>query len=806
MHDNPQYDEYKERLTNFSHEFDPGLFMLIVRKSAGYVFAMLFIAVLSAFLYLRYTPEVYEATTVMQLGEDDSGGKILNVNRMGVEQSSLEAKVELLRSKLLVKRTLERMNLEVSYYAKGRILTNEHYVISPYRVEVIEVFDESVMNAPIFVEFFEEGRFTITYFSGQYEGFTNGAPVTTPEFSFKLTVHNPEMMAGWKGDTELFFKLNTLSKLIPRFSGGLDIRVLNNTAKTIELSFKDNNPFLARDFIATLADEFLRFDLEKRQRSDENILAFIDAQIDTVYERLRGSEGLLNEYKQSNKITDLSNLSSVYLDRLTDLENKIIQLELEERMLSDVGKFTSLETEAIALNNLVPLVAGSVYESALAGQLSNLELLLAEREQQLFKVTPNNVSIRTIEYQIGIQKEVVLETISALLSKVIQRKDDLYAKLSEIEAVYYGLPTKELEFARLERIFTINEKYYTLLLEKRIEYRISKEGFVSQNQILEEARLPTLPVSPKEKAIVVSFVIAGFLLSFVFISVRYLLNNSITTLNEVVRLSNASISTLGVVPKYKENIPTSMLLVDKSPKSVMAESFRTIRTNLQFIDNSEGSKVVAITSTISGEGKTFIALNLAGIIAFSGKKVIVLDLDMRRPRIHKGMGVANDRGMSTLLINKAKLEDCILPTSLPTLHFIPAGPIPPNPSELILSGRMAELLTRLKEDYDLIVIDTPPVGLVTDGISIIAKADYPLYVFRADYSKKRFVQNVDRLMNENRISRLSVVLNGVDLERNKYSYSYGYGYGYGYSYQYGSNGYYDDRPAKKGWLKQLFQR
>ena len=802
MQENPEYDEYKERLTNFSHEFDPGLFVLILRKSVGYLIGVLFLCIGLAFLYLRYTPEVYEATAILQLAEDNSGGKILEVKQLNVE-SSIDAKVEQLRSKLLIKRTLERMRLDVSYFAEGRILTNEHYTVSPYRIELLEVIDESVYNEPVFIRFSDDMRFSLSLRGKTYEQLEPGKALATPWFTFRLSVLNESMLLALQTDNSLFFRLNTVNQLSPRFANALDVRVLNSTAKTIEIAFKDNNPFLARDFVATLADEFIRFDLEKRQRSDENILNFIDAQIDSVYTKLRSSESLLNEYKQVNKISDLSNLSAVYLDRLTEIESRVIELELEERLLADVKSLASMDAEAISLNNLVPLVAGSAYEGALAGQLSNLEELLLDREEQLFRITPDNVTIRTLEYQIGIQKALIVETIASLLDKVKQRKQELIEKLTQLESVYYGLPTKELEYARLERIFAINEKYYTLLLEKRIEYRISKEGFVSQNQILEDARLPSGPVSPKSKRVIVTFVIAGILLNFVFISIRYLLNNSITSLNEIVRLSNASISTVGVVPKYKENIPTSMLLVDRSPKSVMAESFRSIRTNLQFIDNTEGPKTIAITSTISGEGKTFIALNLAGILAFSGKKVIVLDLDMRRPRIHKGMGVENDRGMSTLLINNAQLNDCVLSTSLPTLQFIPAGPIPPNPSELILSERMNTLLEELKKSYDYIVIDTPPVGLVTDGISIIARADYPLYVFRAEYSKKRFVQNVDRLMNENRISRLSVVLNGVDLDRNKYSYSYGYGYGYGYSYQYGSNGYYDDKPAPKSFLQRL---
>jgi len=281
----------------------------------------------------------------------------------------------------------------------------------------------------------------------------------------------------------------------------------------------------------------------------------------------------------------------------------------------------------------------------------------------------------------------------------------------------------------------------------------------------------------------------GVLVSLIIIVIKYLFHNNITSLHDISKQSNASIGILGMVPKYKKEIPISQLLVDKSPKSLIAESFRTIRTNLQFVDNSPGSKTIAVTSTISGEGKTFVVINLAGIISFSNKKVIVLDLDMRKPKIHLGFGVDNIRGMSTLLIGKDKISDCIQHSNLSSLDFITAGPIPPNPSELIIGGMMDELLEQLKQIYDIILIDTPPVGLVTDGISIIQKADYPIYVFRADFSKKQFVQNVDRLINEHKFNRVSVVLNGVDIDRNKYGYDYGYGYGYGYSYGYGYGGY-----------------
>jgi capsular exopolysaccharide synthesis family protein len=274
-------------------------------------------------------------------------------------------------------------------------------------------------------------------------------------------------------------------------------------------------------------------------------------------------------------------------------------------------------------------------------------------------------------------------------------------------------------------------------------------------------------------------------------------------MNEIFK--HLSVPMLGIVPNYRDTIPISQLLVDKKPKSIIAESLRSIRSNLEFLSTSDGPKVLAITSTISGEGKTFVALNLAGIIAFSEKKVIILDLDMRKPKIHVGFGVPNDKGMSTILINRNTIEDCIFKSSLNNLDFITAGPVPPNPSELIISAKMLDVIAELKKKYDLIVIDNPPIGLVTDGIRIIKMADYPVYVFRENFSKRNFVQNVKKLINDNNINNLSIIVNSVDIKRSGYGYSGVYDYDYGYGYGYGFGYYDEDIRRDKFNLKEFFK-
>ncbi|MFN8777202.1 MAG: GumC family protein [Flavobacteriales bacterium] len=794
--------KYRDRLSNVSNEFDAGLFLYIVRKSLVWVAACIAVAVVMAYVSLRYTPLVYKSSVIIQLAESDQVNKILNVESP-VEESQVEAKLEQLRSKLLISRTIQQLPIRVSYFARGQVLTNEHYTFSPYKIELIEVSDPGIHDIPITIRFDSPDQFSVSYSGFSQSGMRTGERFSTPDFTILVTVDNPtELMKNEEG-YDLFFRINSLASLTNRFYQDLDVRVLNNTAKTIQISYRDNNPYLARDFVRAHANEFIAYDLEKRRKSDDNVLDFLNSQIDTVFSQLRESEVRLNSYKQQNRITNLDDVGATYLERLNNFEAQEVQLQLDEGLLDQVERIARRNATDTEVFNIIPLIAGSPYEGSLSRLLDKLYNLLSDRQEALLSVTAESERVKSLNYQIDVQKTIILQSVSALRDQIRKRRSDVQQKIGDVEATYYRIPQKELEFARLQRLFSINEKYYTLLLEKAIEYRISKEGFVSNNQILEEARVPSEPIAPRRRMVWASYLLGALILGFLIVAIRYLLHNQITSLHEVVRISDASLSTLGIVPRYREDIPVSMLIVDRNPRSLIAEAFRAIRTNLQFISNAPGPKVVAITSTISGEGKTFVALNLAGIIAFSGKRVVVCDLDMRRPKIHRGLDSQNSVGMSTLLIGKSSLDEVIGKSPLEHLDFITSGPIPPNPSELIMSEQMVAILNELRKRYDVIILDTPPVGLVADAIPLLQQSDYPIYVFRSDYSRRPFIQVADKLVNENHIP-VSVILNGVDLERARYSrrYSYGYGYGYGYA---SASGYYDESSVmnKRGWLKRL---
>ena len=798
---NENFARYKERITNFSSEFELGLFLYILRKSVIWILLILFLSFIGALIYLRYTVPMYESNLVLQISSQNTAGKVLNVEDI-YEQDDISAHIELLRSKFLLNRAIQSLPLDVSYHNKGQFLTYELYTSSPFRVQY-EIRDSSMLNREFYVSFLEGDKVEVTHYLEGEEKVVDGR-LTSPmdlgkvvlEFSI-LDRKRIEQLQSEFQKHQFIFSINSSDHLTHLYADRLEIELLNSSAKTISIHFVDENPQKAADLVTALAHEFDEYDLEKKKKSAVKVLGFIDGQLDQIKKRMRASEMSIKSFRNENKIPNVDEFSSSYLKDLKELDKKIIDVELELDVLDEVERSIHDNEAEMDVYNLLPIISGSEFEMSLSKQINTLHELLLEKEKILYEVTPDNETIKSLEYQINIQKKLLMKSITEVRGGLMVKRDNLEGKIREIESKFYNVPEKELEFAHLNRLYSSDEKFFTLLLEKRTEYSISEAGFVPQNVILEKAEKPTKPVSPKRNLTILAFLLGGASVGLIYLVIKYLVHNDITSLNEITKHTHASIGILGIIPRYKKDIPLSQLIVDENPKSLIAEAFRTIRSNLQFISTEEGSKVMAITSTISGEGKTFIAINLGGIIAFSGKKVIILDLDMRRPKIHSGFGVKNEKGMSTLLIAKDEIDNCIHNSKLENLDFITAGPIPPNPSELIINGKIEEIVDDLKKKYDVIIIDNPPVGLVTDGISIIQNADYPIYIFRAEYSKKNFIQNVDRLFNEFRLNRLSIVLNGVDINKRTYGYNYGYGYGYGYAYTSSYGAYYDEQHQNK---------
>jgi capsular exopolysaccharide synthesis family protein len=805
-------DPSVKKISTINDELDIKLFLYIAKKNILFPVIFVLIAIAGAWLYLRYTPPVYQTSAILQLGAQSEATLILPTP--GIYEDDLAKQIELLRSTTFLQRALSRLPLEVSYYSKGHVLNYEQYRNTPFTVD-ISIKDSSLYGVPVYLDFESPDNIILSYNNkGQQRRFEMGenSRASLPEMDITIQIHNFNTIREQQSlfsRNSFFFVLNNPENFASAYSRDIKINVLNSAAKTIQISYQGTNAQKASDIVNSIAEEFSIYDLEKKAESANNILEFIDQRLDILFDQLSESEIELENFKKEHGIDEVTLTPLPTLQgRIADFENQIVMLEMEKSVFTEIETTLLNEDQDVDVYRLIAILSGSEFRGNISEMLLTLQEQLLERERLLYEVTPESRQIESLNYQIDIQKRILVESINTLLSNLNSRIDDLSAKIESYESYIFNQTGQYslIEYSMLQRVYSINERFYNQLVEKKAEYSISRAGYVSQSVILEKSRTPGRPISPIPGSIYASSLLAAIFLGLGVFLLKYLFYNEIPSLHDLVKYTHAPV--IGVIPKYKNEIPSNQLLVLKKPKSLIAEALRAIRTNLQFIDNEPGSKLVAVTSTISGEGKTFFAMNLAGILAFSDKKVIVIDFDMRKPKIHKGFNVDNVKGVSTILSNIDAIDDCIQPSRVKNLDFITAGPVPPNPSELILTQKMDEMMEYLKTRYDYVIADNPPVGIVTDGMKSILMSDYPIYVLKANYSKRVFIQNINRMISENHVGKLSVVLNAVDKEYSSYGYDKGFSYGYYYGGYGAGHGYYDDQHAmeRKGIWQRLISR
>lgn len=770
-----------------NNDFDPRLLLLIARRSIVIIICFFLLALGGSFLYLRYTPNIYQSQTIVKLGQKDNGNKILNIGRDFLEQdnaSLIAGSIELIRSDVILQRAITRLPFRISYFNKGAVLSNELYKRSPFSVDVA-LRDSSLIGLPVFVKFENE---LVQLFDEKKNPISAkvlpGKWISTSHGLIRVSITDEESirenMAHIRQEN-FYFVINNTASMANLIAPKLTVSLLNEQAMTIMIQVKDNDANKAADIANAIAEEFNKYDLEKKGEGAEQTLAYINDQLKIVGDQLRNSELLLQDFKANNKTLNPEGEVKLATSRFGELQEERVKIQLQENVLDKLSKNIAENKEP---ENFFFLM-GENNNPLISSLISSIQKLEDEKEQVLLQATAQSSTVKFLNSKIESRRKQLVQAIALSKKNLEDRNEEINKVLSKYNQDIRNMPSKESEYNRIERLFTIHESFYSSLLQKKAEFQIVKAGLVSENTVLQRARVSDSPLGPNRSlAYLYGLVVAAFV-SLLLIAIRYLLHNVVLSVDDIKPYTSAPI--VGVIPKYKEDIPVSELIVDKSPKSLITEAFRTVRTNLQFISNTPGVKIIGITSTISGEGKTFVSINLAGIMAFSGKRVIILDLDMRKPKIHIGFNVENTKGISTILIGKDTVDECVYRSGLENLDFITAGPVPPNPSELIIGQRMTELIDYLKTKYDVIMIDTPPVGIVTDGIPIMQKVDYPLYIMRSGFSKKFLIGNINRLVHENHIRNLSVILNSQESARGGYGYGgyggfggYGYGYGYGY--------------------------
>ncbi len=749
------------RPTSASDNIDFDKLKIVVRNN-WYWIVLIFLTINAvAALYIRYTKNLYESESVLKL-DIKKDARDLGITSIAEDQNlnHLSGEIEIIRSKLFLNRVLDEVNFEARFFSVGRLLHEELYR----------------SNAPA----------TITYYSQHHSLYNSriGFRETSPQ-SFELSIDDQEKVKGsynrlvtirdldlilvrndaFRSGDEIgyFLMIRSRDVLLNDLSRSLTAEPLNFNANTVRVSFRDYNPFQAQYVLSKIDTIYLRYSNEQKNQANKQKIEWIGRELSNIEKKMEDFEDYFENFTLTNKTHNLDE----------DLRRTI---EAMNQIDSQRYEYTRRIKEVDVL--IANLRSGERFSPALRHQLPERinqqidALYELEKEQERLKLSYKEV---TFAYR---QKE---QDILALRTRTLQQLGDLRKGWEEeqttlnqhktaLENQFSSLPDKSTELSKNQRFYKLYEEFYLTLMQSKSEFEIAQAGSTPDFKILSPASLPLTPISPNNVMIIGIGLVASMVIIFFYVSISYLLNNRITGLYELERLPSTPV--LGAVPMSTHLNGSSFHTVEH-PKSMLSESIRTLRTNLDFFNVTSTRKIIAISSTISGEGKSFIAMNLGCVMALSEKKVILIDLDMRKSKGSTPFKPTDDtKGISTVLIGKSTWQESVASTAVENLDYLPSGPHPPNPSELLLHTQFTKLLNELKKQYDVIILDTPPVGLVTDGIMAMKEADISLYVFRANYSRKEFIHNLQRIININKFDNITTILNAVPAPGKAYGYGY----------------------------------
>ena len=748
------------------------------------------LALLVAYTYLRYASQMYRAAGSMLIKSENNNSRPDKVEDilMGSNRSqNIQSEIEILKSRPLMARVVNKLDLQFGYTAKGRIKDQNVYKQAPFSIDALKIADPARAFS-LKIKFNNGGHFRINNETGN---FAFDQVFENKNGAFKLNKNGAQPIAGseysltWHPVDDIAGRLARTVKVQPK-AGGTGILVIDMEA---------SNPQMAADIVNNLMIQYDSMTIEQNNFSTDQIIGFIDDRLDTLKKELNSIQANLLAYRQKNNLIDVETQSDVYFEKMSAADNVINQQQAKVAVAGIIDEYlkdkkneysgvvvpSSLGLEDVILNELV-----------MGYNKSQLE-----RQSLLESNIPNNhPAVKGLEALIEKQRESVLENLKNIKLSYLQAIATVRGQAGIEESQVQKLPFKMKEMIEMERQVTTKLALYSLLEGKREEAAISRASTISNSKIIDKAAASPVPVKPDKRMIQILAIFIGLGLPTLIIFVAELLNDKVTTRFDIEKLTSTPI--MGEIGhSHSDNV----LIVNKTSRRMVAEQFRIIRTNLQYVLNKVEKPIILVTSSFSGEGKSFVSTNMGSVMALTGKKTIILEFDIRKPKILAGLTIGKRAGISNFLVGKADLKELIVPVpDQENLFVLPCGPVPPNPAELLLDQKVTELFERVRRDFDVVIIDTAPVGMVSDAMTLGKFADCTLYLVRQGHTYKKQIGLIDDLYHSKKLPAVSIVVNDVKL---KAGYGY-YGYGrYGYGYGYGHSGYYEEEAPRKSLLDKI---
>jgi tyrosine-protein kinase Etk/Wzc len=705
----------------------------------------------------------------------------------------LQNQMRIMQSNDFIGEIVDKIDVNTSTSIIGRLKKKEVFETLPFKSK-IKILNPSIYEKSLNLKILNSMDYTVSYLKGNEEvsrTFKFDSLFINEDFTINL-VKQYTFDEKSLNVIEPIYEIicHSRNSMIGKYRSRISIENVQYTS-ILEIKVLDDIQKRGTRFLDTLTTVYIDFSKRNQLEVNQNTLENIEKQIDTISKFILEKEIELLKYKDNNAILHLSKEENEYFSKYMeytqlkrDLAHKKSSLEALESYIINLGEEHFLPPSFIVLKE-------DLYLNKTIGKVYELQLDLKSKEASQL---PGNENILNIKKEIAVYKKDVLIYIENL-KKVIKNEIgtvDLY--ISNNKSNIKKIPVSEQGISNIKRELDVNNKMYLYLLEKKTNTLIARAGIIPQVRLVESASSLGV-VQPDKTKLIRLFVLGGFVFALFIAVIRKLFFEKIENVNELAAATDLVIT--GGIPFIKEL--DSKLIVTQKPKAQITESFRTLRTNMTYLgDTNIGkAKTVLVSSFFPGEGKTFTSSNTAALIAMSDKKVLVIDFDLHKPKIHKTFGIENTKGVSSLLIGKNTLDEVIHKNLKPNLDVITAGPIPPNPSELIHKNEMKAFFEEIKGQYDYVIVDTPPFGLLNDALELMNYVDTFLVVLNTKIIRRKGLRAIEDLLSKNDKVSVGLVLNGVKKTRfqyyySKYSYNYNYGYNYGYGYGDGYSDYVDE--------------
>jgi capsular exopolysaccharide synthesis family protein len=779
-----QYINYKNELGNLGVK---DLFFKYIRFLPVFILSLA-LALFGSYVYLRYATPYYRASgTLMIKNDKQSGGsrgdERLNQLVMNDGTQNIQNEIEVLKSKPLMERVVNTLSLQIGYNAVGKIKSPNIYKQAPFLLQIFELNDSS-RPFSLNIKFVNSNSFTINdertrYSFGQL--FKNNFGV------FSLGRNNygavgKEYIVSWQPTQQVTASLASKIQVTPKVGTGILIATLETT-----------NPIMSSDIINQLMIEYGELTKEDKNAEAALTLVFIDKSLKSVQREIDSIQKEKTDYERQYNLIDLDAQMQNYFGNITESEKGADEQSV---LLNVTGLVEDYLRDKENDFKTVPSALG-VHDQTLESKIQDYNKAQLYRKSLLESHIPdNNPTVKEQDQIIEKLRKDILEAMKNIKASTRLTLNNYQRRENIAEGQVRSLPPRIKRVKEFETELNSKMGIYTYLMEKKLTTTISQASTLSSSKIIEKSFPSSTPVKPNKRSVQLLAILVGMGLPALFIFMSEVVNDKVSTRFDIEKITQAPI--LGEIGhSYADNA----LVINRTNRGMVAEQFRIIRSNLQYVVNKIDKPVILVTSSFSGEGKSFVTTNLGAVLALAGKKTVVIEFDIRKPKILTGLGLSKKQGVTNFLLGKANIDE--LPVLVPgydNLFVLSCGPVPPNPSELLLEARVDDLFNHLRRNFDVILIDTAPVGMVSDAMTLSKFANCTLYIVRQGHTYKKQIALIDEFYREGKLPKVSIIINDVKV---KPGYGY-YGYGrYGYGYGYKSN-YYEEEHPPQSFFSRVF--